>query len=494
MKGIDKEYSLINLSCVDVLQRLPIATALLYKLEIVFANQPFITAIGIKTDANPVGMSLSELISRQAIQAILDMISNPPPGENPNCIIKPVKNAKSFYNCFAQTIKSKNRELTLLTLTESKNKDERAVRTIYPRIAMAERMQAVERLAGEVAHDFNNMLNGVMGYAELLKKHVNTHEGQHFLDSIIESAMDASGIATKLLEFASASKKTSHLFDLNHAIKKAIKMANGRSTSLGMQLEPNYSEAKLTILGDMQAITRAVLNIITNAIEASGPADIIEVSTELHNHTKPNGLPKGNYAVITISDHGYGVPERFREQIFEPFFSTKTRAKRSGLGLSIVYNTLKDHDGIIEMDSEEGKGTTFRLYLPLHSDDESGLEEKDGCILVVDDDKGVRKLLEKLLKAKGLQSISAANGYDAVEVVQTRGDLIKLVLLDMVMPGMDGRTCYEKMIQIKPDLGVVVMSGYCEGNDVNFADAFISKPFKIATLYTTVNKFLSKKH
>lgn len=496
MMGKIKDSLIIDDSCRRVLRQLPIAATLVHHQKIFFANKKFADVMGMQSAAELKGRPLDEIMPPNAVQVLIRMVNH-----QASCRIGLGKDNNDFYDCFAFNPNEQNQDLVLMALIASKD-----MRTAHekgsmqlPYIARAERMQAIERFASEVAHDFNNTLNGVMGYAELLKEHVNSDTGLQFLENILTSAMDASITAGKLLEFASAAKKTSRLFDVNEAVTHVLKIAQGKAASLNIQLKATMHKDHLTVLGDVQAIKQAVLNIITNAIEASDSQDIVEVVTSLHRHVRPNGLHNGDYAVITISDHGHGVPEGIREQIFEPFFSTKAKAKRSGLGLSIVYNTLKEHDGLVEMDSEEGLGSVFSLYLPIHSDVASQQgqaqqkEQENNLVLVVDDDKGVRDLLEKVLDFKGLQSIVAANGYDAVELVRSRGGLIKVVLLDMVMPGMDGRTCYEEIIKLKPNMGVIVMSGYCDETNLHFADAFISKPFSINNLFNTVNAVMNKK-
>ena len=379
---------------------------------------------------------------------------------------------------------------------------------IEEQLLQAQKMEAIGQLAGGIAHDFNNLLTAIIGYGHLLKNDAR-HDSllSSYVGHILTAADRAAILTNDLLTFSRKQIMNPQPVNLNRIIKD---MENLLSRVIGEDIELStvLTDADLTIMADSTQIDQILMNLATNAQDAMPKGGQLLIRTarlELDSEyveTYGYGRP-GSYAVLSVEDTGTGMDEKTKERIFEPFFTTKEVGKGTGLGLSMVYGIIKQHDGYINVYSEPGRGTTFRILLPLI---QSKIEEikhggslkaKSGTetILLAEDDTQVRNLLKEILSKAGYHIDEASDGSEAIEAFhKNRGD-INLLILDVIMPKMNGKEAYEEIKRLRPDIKVIFMSGY--NADVihkkGMLEAglnFISKPVAPGELLTKVREVL----
>jgi PAS domain S-box-containing protein len=378
-------------------------------------------------------------------------------------------------------------------------------------LLQAQKMEAVGQLAGGIAHDFNNILTGIIGFGTLMDMRMNRNDPQRQnLNHILAGAERASTLTKSLLTFSRKQISNPQPVDLNEIIMrigKFIKPVIGEDIDLKIAT----SNDPLAIKADAGQIEQALLNLATNARDAMTTGGLLTIETEpvlldtdfmkAHGYGEP-----GEYARICVSDSGCGMDETTLKRVFEPFFSTKGVGKGTGLGLAMVYGIIKQHNGFINVYSEKGVGTTFSIYLPLTTSaimEETGGEEelpekRAATILVADDDLLVRELSEKVLGMFGFTVITAEDGNDAVRKFQENKDTIDLVVLDIIMPKMNGKEVSEKVKEISPAMKTVFISGYpadfiTSRGMLDEKIELIEKPFNPRNLLNKVREVLDKR-
>ncbi|MCK5297085.1 MAG: PAS domain S-box protein, partial [Alphaproteobacteria bacterium] len=326
---------------------------------------------------------------------------------------------------------------------------------LIEQLHQSKKMQAIGQLAGGIAHDFNNMLGGIIGAAELLEIGLPKEDQKKnhvFIHLILETAQRAAELTEKLLAFSRKGTRIVVPLDLHAVIQDAVAILE-RSIDKRIDIKLNMNAITSTILGDKSQLQNAILNLGVNARDAMIEGGEITIETNnisLNNEycrSKTSDLKSGYYVQLTIQDTGVGIPPDIQNKVFEPFFTTKKTGKGTGLGLSAVYGTIRDHQGDITVYSEIDKGTIFHIYLPISNEtvkfEEKPTKEKllTGCglILVIDDEKMIRTTSSNILKKLGYDVIVAENGEHGVELYKKNSDRIKLVVLDMVMPKMNGK-------------------------------------------------------
>ena len=372
------------------------------------------------------------------------------------------------------------------------------------------KMDAVGQLAGGVAHDFNNMLGGILGSAELLARRINKESKEReYLDMIVLSAERAADITGKLLAFSRKGKVYSRVIDVIRVIRDtAVLLEHGNNKNITIELNMDCDEAY--VVGDSGQIQSAFMNIGINAVHSMKNGGKISFSAgrmyldKFFCSSSPFKITPGEYIKIEISDRGEGIPPENIGHIFEPFFTTKEIGEGTGLGLSAVYGTVVDHHGAITVYSEVGSGTSFHIYLPLSAkpDTVSVASEPapvsgSGLVLVVDDEKLLRTTARDILEELGYDVILAEDGILGLEKFRQSDKKIDLVLLDMIMPGMSGKEVFYKLKKIDPDVKVVLSSGFTRENDINEMikeglSGFIRKPYTMSLLSRTLSKVLEK--
>ena len=375
-------------------------------------------------------------------------------------------------------------------------------------LAQVQKMEAVGTLASGIAHDFNNLLGSIMGYASFLKIICpDVPQIQNCIDIIDSSAEKASSVSKQLL---SLGRKTDnyafeplHLGKIVTDIEELLKMSLANNISLVIEIEENLK----TVEADHGQIEQIVMNLVINAGHAMPEGGKIKIRICNHLFKVASGnIPAGEYVGLSVIDNGTGIPKEIQSKIFEPFFTTKAKDKGSGLGLAMVFSIVQNHQGFIQLDSTEGVGTTFNLNFPItnksvaeiSSKKSSGLHEGKGTILVVDDEETLRDMLAKMLKLMGYRVIHAENGQQAYEIYTEKQSEIKLVVLDMMMPELDGEQTFYKLKSFDAQVKVLLASGYGEGDSVQKtidagAASFMAKPYRISDVSEKIQQVLAGK-
>jgi PAS domain S-box-containing protein len=371
-------------------------------------------------------------------------------------------------------------------ITEQKNLEEQ--------LSQAQKLEAVGQLAGGVAHDFNNILSAIIGFAHLtLMKMHEDDPLRHNIERILESSERATSLTQSLLAFSRKHPVNLAVVNLNDLFRKFEKLIF-RLLREDIEMKTVWSDDKLPVRADSAQIEQLIMNLITNARDAMPDGGRLIIETKLvelgQEFINEHGYGRaGKFALILVSDTGIGMDEQTKAKIFEPFFTTKETGKGTGLGLSMVYGTVKKHDGFINVYSEPGKGATFKIYLPIIRAADYVREEQESLavrggsetILVAEDDASLRKMYLQVLEHFGYMVIEAVDGIDAVARFIENKDKIQLVILDCIMPKMNGREALKKMKAFRPDVKGILMSGYTKDvfSRTELTDdesAFIQKP------------------
>jgi two-component system, cell cycle sensor histidine kinase and response regulator CckA len=367
------------------------------------------------------------------------------------------------------------------------------------------KMEAVGQLAGGVAHDLNNMLAGIMGAADLLNGRMTLEEKEKYgnLTKLILKATErASELTANMLAFSRKGKVLSVPVLLQEVIKHTLDIAE-RTIDKKIRLECHLPDEPLKVIGDSAQLQNCFLNLLLNARDAMPGGGTISLSarlTWLDQDWCTNSLFRvapGNYVCIEVRDDGAGIPEEMRQKIFEPFFTTKPEGKGTGLGLAAVYGTVVSHHGAIVLHSRVGQGSTFNLYLPAttleikenpkraHHYDEHG----EGTILIIDDEAAVRVTAQMTLEQFGYSTLTARSGMEGLEIYRRHRHKIEAVLLDMVMPVMNGGDVLAELRKIDPKVRVIISSGYTENENIP-ADisSFLKKPYRNDELIAAIHQ------
>ncbi|MDH4162311.1 MAG: PAS domain S-box protein [Nitrospirota bacterium] len=372
----------------------------------------------------------------------------------------------------------------------------------------AQKMEAVGLLAGGVAHDFNNILTAIVGYGNLLKmKTAGDDPRQTYIDQVLGSASRAANLTQSLLAFSRKQMIYPQPMDLNDTIRRVERLLQ-RVIGEDIDLRTELFSSAVTILADSSQIEQVLMNLATNARDAMPRGGKLTISTDtavIDDTFKRHhgfGIP-GTYARITVADSGAGMDEATRGRIFDPFFTTKEMGKGTGLGLAIVYGIMKQNSGYITVESEPGKGSSFRLYFPLIAEaaketpaaEQATYQEGHETVLVAEDDTALRQLTRTMMTEFGYTVIEAVDGEDAVRKFRENQERVQLVILDVVMPKKNGREVRDEIRAIRPDAKVLFISGY--GADIlaskglgEGTDEYLLKPVSPMDLLRKVRKVL----
>lgn len=377
----------------------------------------------------------------------------------------------------------------------------------------SQKMEAVGLLAGGVAHDFNNILTAIIGYSSLTRMKLNADDPLlHNIEEVLASAERGAVLTQSLLAFSRKQVMNPRSVDINKIIERVAKLLH-RLIGEDIKLEIETAAEELTVVADSGQIEQVLMNLATNARDSMPAGGYLVIGTArmalddqfmmAHHYGKA-----GEFAVITISDTGMGMDDITASRIFEPFFTTKEMGRGTGLGLSIVYGIVKQHNGYINVYTEPGKGTTFRIYLPIA---QSRPEEAVPCaaplappikqgnetVLVAEDDAQLRQLVRSLLSEFGYRVIEAVDGDDALAKIRNYGGKIDLLLLDVIMPKKNGMDVYREASKLIPGVPALFTSGYSadilEKKGVfDQGMHFVSKPVSPTELLTRVREIIEK--
>ena len=373
----------------------------------------------------------------------------------------------------------------------------------------AQKMEAVGTLAGGIAHDFNNILTAIIGYGSILRMKMGDVPLTVNVDHLLEAAQRAALLTKSLLAFSRKQEIVTGLVDLNELVSRTGELIV-RLIREDIVFETVLTNGELSVMADSTHIEQVLMNLATNAGDAMPKGGRLSIRSErvtlnedyirMHQYAKP-----GEYALISVSDTGMGMDENTRNKIFEPFFTTKGVGKGTGLGLSMAYGIIKQHKGYIHVYSEIGKGTVFKILLPLvrstakreieRAEVERPIPRGSETVLVAEDDQSLRLLAKTLLEEYGYRVIEAADGEDAVRKFKENQEQVRLLLLDIIMPRMDGRKAYEEIKKLQPGIKALFASGYTDDllsiKDIHDQGLdFIQKPMRPFDLLVKVRTIL----
>ena len=393
---------------------------------------------------------------------------------------------------------------------------EKELRELQEQVVQAQKLEAIGRLAGGVSHDFNNILTAILGYSELLLMDNSLpSEAMDFVREIRRAGEKASSLVRQLLAFSRQQVLEPKIINLNEIITGLSSMLRriiGEDIELRTSLSPEISP----IWADPVQIEQVIMNIVVNARDAMPNGGILTIETKGNirycANDQSNNCEPRDYVILSISDTGHGMDDETKRRIFEPFFTTKDKGKGTGLGLSTVYGIVKQSGGLIFVDSELGRGTTFSIYFPVCNksgrseltgesdvDDDLVVGRNMGKVLVVEDDENVRSLVTRTLKQSGFNVIEAEDGESALSIFRAGNEEIDLVIIDLVLPGMYGVELLNKIKELCTDVKVLFISGYIdeelrEKELLIRAYPFLKKPFTLVELVNEINKILNYKN
>lgn len=387
-------------------------------------------------------------------------------------------------------------------------------RHLEEQFRQSQKLESIGILSGGIAHDFNNILTAIIGYGNLLQMKLDKDSPlNRYIEQILKSSERAANLVSSLLAFSRKQMINPVPVELNETIRKIGKLLR-RLLEENIEVKISLKDDKLMVKADHIQIEQILLNLATNARDAMPKGGILSIETDcveidedfmkIYNYGQP-----GHYAMVSVTDTGSGIDPKILQEIFDPFFTTKEVGKGTGLGLSMVYGTIKQHNGFINVYSEIGKGTTFKIYLPLIEMDvdvakdakislksNSGLEGNK-TILIAEDEDIVRDLYSEALRNFGYKVLESGNGDEALQVFSEHKDDIDLVLTDVIMPMKNGKELIQDIQKIKPDIRVIFMSGYSQDliDDKSLLEDkvyFISKPVSPADLLKMIREILDK--
>ena len=386
-------------------------------------------------------------------------------------------------------------------------RDITAQRAMEERLRQSEKLQAIGQLAGGVAHDFNNQLTGILSAGELLAQALERDPDlRELAEMIVTAAEHSTRLTRQLLAFARKGTLQTVPVDMHGTVQDVMALLR-RSIDKRIVIRHDLAARPSTTLGDSAQLHNALLNLALNARDAMPEGGELTFSSRVaalsreHIEASRLDVAPGRYLALDVADTGSGMSEETKAHLFEPFFTTKDVGKGSGLGLAAVYGTIKNHRGGVEVASEPGRGSTFTLYLPLvetaSRQEDSELVpavEAHRRILVVDDERVVRDVLRRLLEKAGHQVLVADGGNEALELYRKNHHHLDLVIVDVMMPDMDGRDVLALMREVNPAVRAVLSSGYSvdgEGAQTTDGVRLLQKPYTLEEVTRVVAESLA---
>jgi PAS domain S-box-containing protein len=380
-------------------------------------------------------------------------------------------------------------------------------KTLEQQLLQSQKMEAVGKLAGGVAHDFNNIVMIILGFCDLIEGHIaDQKKVREDLGVIRDSASRAASLTAQLLAFSRKQILQPKVLDLFALIQRMEKML-ARPLGEDIALTVVASDQPAPVKADDGQLQQVIMNLAVNARDAMPQGGRLTMKVENvtfaeNDPHRPHEVIPAEYVCLSVHDTGTGMSQEIISHIFEPFFTTKGLGKGTGLGLSIVYGIVKQSEGYIYVESKEGQGTTFWIYLPkaadeigetLVHDSEARQERGSETVLLVEDDEAVRRLIRRSLEGRGYVVLEAANGQEALRLCDEKHDQIHLLLTDVVMLGIGGRQVAEAFRTLNPDAPVILMTGYADRENLGDADesfTVVTKPIGMEELLAKVQRAL----
>ncbi len=379
-------------------------------------------------------------------------------------------------------------------------------------LIQAQKMEAIGTLAGGIAHDFNNSLQAITSYVQLMKvEKARDSQDSDYLIKMSNIIKNANKLTKQLLTVSRKIESKLQPTNLNDQILQ-VQLLLERTIPKMIKIELDLGKNLKIIHADSGQIEQVLLNLALNASHAMPDEGKITIKTrnfklEKDIHTANWGTDRGEYVLLNISDTGHGIEKEVLHRMFEPFYTTKAPGQGTGLGLSVVYGIIKNHHGHIECDSEPGAGTCFSVYFPVSKsenmlkDEMSTEKEKiatgNETILLIEDDESIRDAAKRMLVYYGYTVIPATNAEKAIEIYLAEQESIELVILALNIPGMGGRKCLERLVDIQPELKTIVTSGYPSAANIENVHSagnavIVEKPYQFSDLLRTIRQVLDK--
>jgi len=404
-----------------------------------------------------------------------------------------------WYDCVVFQYKPDHFVIALFEITEQ--------RKLEQQLRQAQKMDAIGELAGGIAHDFNNVLSGIIGAAELLVGEIEQNaKAAKYLGVIQDSSERASDLIRKLMAFSRQSNLVATPVDSHVAAREAVVLLE-YSVDKKIKIKLNLIASQSMVIGDLAQLQNVFLNLGINASHVMPDGGLVTIDSRNifleRNSAQAYSVESGYYIEFDIRDEGCGIRPEDLPKIFEPFFTTKATGKGTGLGLAAAFGIVKQHKGAIFAYSELGAGTVFHVLLPLTEKTRQKTINMpppvhgQGCILMIDDEEMIRTTTSDILEQLGYEVLTAENGAAGFECFRTMHDKIDLVLLDMIMPVMNGRECFEMMKEFDPKVRVILASGFSKSGDLEQMQAnglswIIQKPYSVSDLSVLIQKALQK--
>jgi two-component system cell cycle sensor histidine kinase/response regulator CckA len=466
--------------------------------RIVEANNAFVEFLNAGA-----GRNIGDLVEAADKATVLDFLAKAKDSAHGNAAeLRPIGQPERMAELYAAPADGGRAILYLVDVTEQK--------ALETKFAQSQKMQAVGKLAGGVAHDFNNILTVIIGNSEfLLMRHTAGDPSFNEINLIHQDALRAANLVKQLLAFSREQTMQPKVMALNGAIAEMHQLLS-RLVGEGIEIKLENAPDLWPVNADESQLTNAIMNLVVNARDAMPKGGTVTIRTANQSVTQATALgaaimPADDYVRIDVADQGTGIAKEHIGKIFDPFFTTKPVGQGTGLGLATVYGIVKQTGGYITVDSEIGKGTTFSIFLPrfkgempapvVETAPARDITGQD-TILLVEDEEAVRSFAARALRVRGYKVLEAPGGEEALELVREHSGAIHLLITDVVMPNMDGPTLVRNIKRIRPEIAVIFMSGYAEEafrrNEQNTADMhFLPKPFGLKQLAAKVKDVLS---
>ncbi len=420
-------------------------------------------------------------------------------------LISALAGLKAFNEELDQRVVQRTRDLEeantqIKVEMDARLKAEKTARVLETQIAQTQKMEALGTLAGGIAHDFNNILAAIMGYADLARIEMSEDDsGYGSIQMITGAAERAKDMVRQILTFSRKAEASKVAFDLPKVLTEAVSFLRV-TTPINVNLSLDVPDAELTVHANPTQIQQIVLNVGTNAFHAMGSEggelciSMETVQPDALFVAAKEGMGDGEYYRVRFTDTGPGIEKGALDRIFEPFFTTKAKGEGTGMGLSVVHGIVSSIGGAIDVQSEAGKGTVFDVYLPISQPKKrgsvsvrEGLKTGSGLVLLIDDDHMLLEVEESMITSLGYDCVKFTSSPEALEYFRENSHKIDIVVTDQVMPEMTGLELLAKLLEVKPELPVVLCSGYSEV--VQFdeiydygAKAGLAKPFRLGDL------------
>lgn len=466
------------------------------------------------------GFSEAEIVGRSVVGTIVPETEST--GRNLNALIMEISvNPEKYYTNINENVTKSGQRVWIQWTNRvvespdgekevfSVGTDITAKKKLEDRLRQAEKMEAVGQLAGGIAHDFNNHLVSIMGFSEILEEECTDPELRALAARISRSSRSAADLTSKLLAFGLRGACVLTALDVHRILRDVIELLS-RSIGKNIVIRENLAAREHVICGDPSQLQNVFFNLAINARDAMPSGGELVFSTAVVELTSDHcgaqswDVAPGKYIEIDVSDSGTGIKPELREKIFEPFFTTKPPGRGTGMGLASVYGSVRNHSGLIQLESAENAGTTFKIFLPLPKEPLTvpPIPEKRKTrptfsihAMIVDDEKDVCDYAEMLLKRMGVSVVAFTDPREALEHYRSNCKKIDIVLIDMMMPDMDGRQTFLELKAINPKIKAMLISGYSIGTQAqSVLDAgvkgFLRKPFATSELAEKLKEVL----